>query len=309
MTTSAQSPPPNARPNGPAAPVSVIVLTLNEEGNIADCLRSCAWSDDVHVLDSGSTDRTCEIARSMGATVHVNPFKSFGQQRNWAIDNIPCKYAWHFHLDADERFLGPLVAEMLRELGPDGTRSRCDSYLVPSKMIFMDRWIRYSGGYPTYQARLFHRDRCRFMDFGHGQREVCRRVGRLKSPYVHYNFSKGLNEWLHKHNAYSDLEAAEGVAIRHHARPALRELRGDDPTITRRVMKNLSYFLPGRALLRFVYLYFLRLGFLDGTAGMHYCAMISVYDYWTELKIKERERPWTAATNRVAERLLEGTQR
>jgi glycosyltransferase involved in cell wall biosynthesis len=293
-----------SRPPDASPPISVIVLTLNEEGNIADCLRSCAWADDVHVLDSGSTDRTCEIARAMGATVHVNAFTSFGQQRNWAIDNIACKHAWHFHLDADERFLAPLVAEMLREIGPDGTRSRYDGYLVPSKMIFMERWIRYSSGYPTFQVRLFHRDRCRFADFGHGQREVCRQVGRLKSPYVHYNFSKGLNEWLLKHNGYSDRESAEGVEIRHRARPALRELRGADPTLTRRVMKNLSYFFPGRGILRFVFLYFLRLGFLDGTAGLHYCAMIGMYDHWTELKIRERERPWAAATDALARQLL-----
>src|SRR5438045_7644234 len=87
-----------------AAPVSVIILAQDEERNIGDCLRSCAWCDDVHVLDSGSRDRTVEIARSMGATVHTNLFQSFGQQRNWAIDNIRAKHPWHFHLDADERF-------------------------------------------------------------------------------------------------------------------------------------------------------------------------------------------------------------
>src|SRR5690349_22231261 len=92
-------------------PVSVVVLTVNEEVNIADCLRSCAWSDDVHVVDSGSTDRTCGIAREMGATVHVHPFESFGLQRNWAIDHIRHKHDWVFHLDADERFTPELVAE------------------------------------------------------------------------------------------------------------------------------------------------------------------------------------------------------
>src|SRR3954462_7878823 len=99
-------------PHAQTPPVSVIILTQDEESNIGDCLRSCAWCDDVHVLDSGSRDRTCEIAAAMGATVHHNPCQSFGQQRNWAIDNINTKYQWHFHLDADERFSMPLVEEM-----------------------------------------------------------------------------------------------------------------------------------------------------------------------------------------------------
>src|SRR5687768_13928574 len=82
---------PDARAGGDVR-VSVVILTFEEMSNITECLRSCAWCDDVHVLDSGSTDRTVDIARQMGATVHVNPFRSFGQQRNWAIDHIPHRH-------------------------------------------------------------------------------------------------------------------------------------------------------------------------------------------------------------------------
>src|SRR5438105_1042769 len=221
----------------------------------------------------------------MGAHVCVNPFESFGQQRNWAIDNITCKHPWHFHLDADERFTPELVAEMLRELGPDGTRSRYGAYLVPSKMIFMGRWIRRSGSYPAYQVRLFNPVHCRFVDFGHGQREACDiEVGRLVNPYTHYGFSKGLNEWLHKHNSYSTREAAEGVALRKRGRPRLADLWEKDPTRKRRAMKNLSFFLKGRGVWRFLYLYLIGGGFLDGIAGFHYCAMLSMYEHWIELK-------------------------
>src|SRR4051794_34167182 len=100
-------PPITLPPHAPTPSVSVIILTQDEERNIGDCLRSCAWCDDVHVVDSGSRDRTCEIAAAMGAKVHRNPFQSFGQQRNWAIDNIATTHPWHFHLDADERFTQP----------------------------------------------------------------------------------------------------------------------------------------------------------------------------------------------------------
>src|SRR5262249_38851896 len=92
-------------------PITLVVLTKDEEHNIAGCLASTAAFDDVHVLDSGSTDRTSEIAEAAGAKVWHNPFRGFGQQRNWAADHIPARYDWHLHLDADERLTPELVAE------------------------------------------------------------------------------------------------------------------------------------------------------------------------------------------------------
>ena len=288
-----------------APPVSVVVLTYNEEHNIADCLRSCQWCDDVHVLDSGSTDHTCEIARELGAAVYYNKFESFGQQRNWAIDNIPCRHEWHFHLDADERFTPDLVSEVMRELGPDGTAPRVGAYRCPSKMIFMGRWIRHSSGYPAYQVRLFNPKHCRFVDFGHGQRELCSiEVGTLVNPYTHYAFSKGLPDWLEKHNRYSSREAMEGLGVRHRGRPRVSELWSHDRTRARRAMKDLSFFLSGRGLWRFVYLYLLQGGFIDGLAGFHYCAMIAMYEYWIELKMREQQSPWTAGTDRLKAEML-----
>jgi glycosyltransferase involved in cell wall biosynthesis len=286
--------------------VSVVILTLNEEHNIASAIRSCAWCDDVHVLDSGSKDRTCEIAESMGAKIWVNKFQSFGQQRNWAIDNIPAKYPWHFHLDADERFTKELVTEMLHELGPDGQRSSHAAYLVPNRMIFMARWLRFSGGFPAYQVRLFKYGRCRFMDFGHGQREhAFGTIGRLQEAYIHYNFSKGLVEWLEKHNQYSNRESSEGVQVRCEKPPLWRELQSTNPMVRRRAAKNLSYFLRGRGPMRFLDCYLRRGGWRDGRAGFHYSMMIGMYEYWIEMKIAEREHEWHQATKRLAERLLE----
>ena len=144
---------------GPRPAVSVVVLTLNEEINIEECLASCAFSDDVHVLDSGSTDRTCEIARRAGATVHVHPFESHGKQHNWATDNIDMKHDWVFHLDADERFTPEIIEEMRQLLERDPAEA---GFHVPNKLMFMGRWLKRSGGYPTYQMRLFHKGRMRF---------------------------------------------------------------------------------------------------------------------------------------------------
>ncbi len=294
------------RYRGPRPPVSIVILTYNEEANIGDCIRSCAWSDDVHVLDSGSKDRTVEIARSMGVQVHHNPFKSFGEQRNWAIDHVPCKRPWHFHLDADERFTPEVVGELAESLGPDGQRSQHVCYLCPSKMIFMGKWLKHSANYPSYQVRLFKYGLCRFLDFGHGQREDPQgTIGTMANPYMHYAFSKGLNEWLYKHNAYSDREAREGLLKRAEGRPPLSTILQTDATARRRAAKNLSYFLPLRAMWRFGYNFFWRAGFLDGLAGLHYCLMISMYEYWIELKIRELNEQWSLDTNRHVRRMLE----
>lgn len=292
-------------PGGARLPVSVVILTYNEEINIRDCITSCAWCDDVHVLDSGSKDRTAHFARAMGATVHVNKFKSFGDQRNWAIDNIPCKHPWHFHLDADERFTPELLAELAKRLGPDGNTSDCACYQCPSKMILMNRWLKYSGGYPSYQVRLFRYGKCRFVDFGHGQREdTTGTIGVLDEPYLHFNFSKGLLDWFYKHNDYSTREGNEAMLIRAGGPPTLGQLRAGDHVARRRAWKNLSYFMRGRAAWRFLYNYVFRGGILDGVAGFRYCAMISSYEYWTELKIKERAHSWTDATNALVEKML-----
>lgn len=268
----------------PSPPVSIVVLTLNEEDNIGPCLESCAWCGDVHVLDSGSTDRTQEIARSMGAVVHENPFESFGAQRNWAIDNIPLENDWVFHLDADERFLRPLVKEMDALIARSPEEA---GFYVPSKLMFMGRWLKRTGGYPTYQMRLFHKRRMRFQDYGHGQRELTEgAIGALREPYLHFNFSKGLDEWFDKHNRYSAAEARQ--AIEEANAPifgALRDLAARDSVRRRRALKSLAYRLPARPTLWMIYLMVFRLGFLDGRAGYNYARLRAIYESMTAAKL------------------------
>lgn len=268
-----------------APPVSVVILTMNEVDNIGPCLESCKWCDDVHVVDSGSTDGTCERARAANATVHHHPFTSFGQQRNWAIDHIAYKHDWIFHLDADEKFTDPLVAEMVKVLGNNPVEG---GFHVPHKMFLMGRWIRHASGYPVYQARLFHRHRMRFQDVGHGQRETPDVVmGKLKEPYLHYNFSKGLSDWVIKHNAYSSREAIETIRSLDSHDFNARDLLSSDGLRRRRAMKQLSFRMPMRPAIKFLYLYLLKLGILDGTAGFHYCMLQAMYEQLISLKVRE----------------------
>lgn len=268
---------------GPRPAVSVVILTLNEETNIRGAIESCAWSDDVCVLDSGSTDRTVEVARHAGATVFVNPFKSFGAQRNWAIDNIPLKHDWVFHLDADERFTPELVREMNEVIGRAPIEA---GFFAANQMILDGAWIRRASGYPAYQMRLFHKSRMRFNDHGHGQREeTSGKVGTLAQPYVHYNFSKGLDEWRSRHDRYSTLEANEILAARASgAGVSWGGLVSGDPIVRRRALKGLAARMPLRPQLRWLHTVFLKGALLDGAAGLKYAGLL----YWYEREIARK---------------------
>jgi glycosyltransferase involved in cell wall biosynthesis len=269
------------------ARVTVVILTYNEEPNLPDCLASCTWCDDLHIVDSGSTDRTVEIAKAYGANVHVNPFQSFGQQRNWAIDHLPHKHDWVFHLDADERFTPELVDELRRVVEQRPTDA---GFFVPHKLIFMGRWLRRAeGGYPVFQMRFFHKDRMRFRDWGHGQREeTSGHVGQLTRPYLHYNFSKGLEDWIEKHNRYSTLEARE--LLNSSDDRSDQALHSNRRIQRRRFLKSKLWpRMPAAWLARFVWMYVFNRGFLDGLPGFHYCLLMSGYELWTRLKAREMQ--------------------
>ncbi len=146
--------------------ISVLVLTLSEEVNIADCLDSVAWADDVLVPDSGSEDRTVEIARSKGARVLYRDFDDFASQRNYGLEEGELRHDWVLHLDADER-VTPALREALRDRAECGEHR---AYRVPSKLMFQGQWLKHAGMYPTYQVRFGRREALTFTQVGHGQR-------------------------------------------------------------------------------------------------------------------------------------------
>ncbi|MFZ1538907.1 MAG: glycosyltransferase family 2 protein [Chromatiaceae bacterium] len=258
--------------------ISILLLTLNEAANLPACLAAVAWSDDVVVLDSFSADPTVAVAERWGARVYQRTFDSFAGQRNYALNQIDFKHDWVLHLDADEIITPALRAEMLATIGS----GHFDAFRIPSKMMFCGHWLRYSGLYPSYQVRLGHRQRLRFQQIGHGQREdlAPERIGTLTEPYLHFSFSKGLTEWFDKHNRYASDEVREAVRLRL-AGDGLdwRGLWSGEGTRRRRALERLSSRLPLRPLQRFVYMYLLRRGFLDGRAGLTYCRLLAIYEY------------------------------
>jgi hypothetical protein len=265
--------------------ISILILTFNEEMNIRQCLESVNWSTDVVVVDSFSTDRTVELARSSGARVVQNKFVNFAEQRNFGIRCGCLKNDWVFHLDADE-VVTPQLRDALERAAETG---RCQAYRVASKLIFEGRWLRFSGMYPCYQVRFGTRHALSFVQVGHGQREVLpsSQIGTLQEPLLHYSFSKGLEDWFSKHNRYSSAEAAENLKSLIHRRMPWKELLSLNPTRRWRALKELSIRLPGRPALRFLYMYLLRFGFLDGGPGWRYCQLLSLYECMTVLKLAE----------------------
>jgi glycosyltransferase involved in cell wall biosynthesis len=266
---------------------SILILTKNEEANISACLDSVSWCDDVVVLDSYSTDRTREIAAARGARVFEREFDDFGAQRNYALDHIEFKHPWVFHLDGDERF-----NEALRMECEDVTaKDECSAYFVANRIIFLGCWIKHSSQYPYHQVRLVKRGEARFAKSGHGQKEEStqRGVGYLQTPYDHLNFSKGIADWVERHNRYSSEEAAEAATLVEGPVP-IAELFSRDSLARKRALKRLHARLPARWLWKFFYLYVGKGGFLDGYPGFAYCMLNGFYDFLISVKIREIER-------------------
>ena len=271
--------------------VSILILTFNEEVNLPRCLDSLAWCDDIVVLDSGSTDATLRIAQQAGARTLSRKFDNFAEQRNFGLNTARFKYEWVLHLDADE-VVTPEFQEALKELQPN---TDIDAYFVPSKTMLFDKWLKHAGMWPTFQVRLGHRDKLRFIQFGHGQREdlPLERTARFNEPYLHYSFSHGLTSWLQKHVRYAHDEAEELVKARNQLGPALieQDSKSADPSVnSRRRMKMAANRIPLflRPFARFFYVYGLKRGFLDGPRGLLYAFMLAVYEGMIAIQAYEK---------------------
>jgi glycosyltransferase involved in cell wall biosynthesis len=269
----------------PEPRVSVLILTLNEEQNLPGCLASVAGFDDIVVLDSGSTDRTAEIARAAGARVFVHPFRDFASQRNHAHDAIAFKHPWVLHLDADEIVTPELAAE-LATLDP---AAPVDGYYVAPRMMFHGQWLRRCTDFPAWQARCVRARGFRFIQTGHGQREAPgMRMGRLAASYLHDISVDNEAEWTARHERYARAEAAQFLADDETAAQTLGKLIAGPGLARRRAVKRLSYALPARPFLRFVYQYVLRGGMLDGPGAFRYCRLMARYERLASAELRRQ---------------------
>ena len=265
--------------------VSVLILTLNEEVNLPACLESVTWSDDIVVFDSYSSDRTVEIARTAGARVVQRAFDDYAAQRNAALTQVPYRHPWVLLVDADERWPKGIGEEIRAAIQNNGHIS---IYYFLRKDIFLGRWLRHTS-YPTWAGRLIKLGDVTVERAINEQYLTAGGKGYLKGHFLHHPFNRGVAHWLHRHNQYSSMEAqALAQELQGALRP--RELFSREPPRRRRALKRLAYRLPCRPLLVFGYLYFLRLGFLDGMAGLAYCRLRMIYEYMIDLKLRELRR-------------------
>jgi glycosyltransferase involved in cell wall biosynthesis len=266
--------------------ISILILTLNEDTNIGACLDSLAGFDDIVVFDSVSKDRTKEIALAKGARVVERPFDNWAAHQNWAMDNIQFKNPWVFYLDADERMTPELRAE-IQAIAADSKRAEVAFY-CGRKNFFMGKWIRHAMP-PGMIMRFFKPGTIRFERLVNPVPVIDGPHGYLRNYFEHYNFSKGLTEWFDKHNKYSLFEAMEGMKLRE--KPVgFGAIVSGDAFERRRALKELSFKLPLRPLIKFLWMYVLKRGFLDGGAGYTYCKLQAMYEYMIVVKMRELAR-------------------
>lgn len=269
-------------------PLSVVILAKNEAGNIARCLQSVAWCAERVVVDDASTDDTAALAQAEGARVVQHQFVSFAQQRNWALEAAGLQHSWVLMLDADEVLTDALRAEIERKLPV--AAGDVVGYRMCRKTMFMDRWLKWSDGFPVWIMRLVRRGAANFQDSGHGEVPVPPVDGRLdtlREPFLHYPFSRGVGDWVERHNRYALQEARKEWQSAETWR--FGELFATDRAVRRRARRGLSRTLPARPLLRFMYQYVCQFGFLDGRAGLDFCLLMAAYEGLIVLKRRELE--------------------
>jgi glycosyltransferase involved in cell wall biosynthesis len=251
----------------PSTQLAVVILTYNEEVNLPRCLESlCGLVCSIVVVDSGSTDRTPEIARLHGATLISHPFENYAVQRNWSQENLPVEADWILHLDADERLTPELATEINQTLAASDRET--SGFMLRKRTIFMGRWIRHGGHYPSYHLRLFRPEKGRCEDRLYDQHFVTAgRVRPLRNDYFDV-VAADLSTWTLRHRRWAELEARElltdsqGVEVR----PDLLGTPIERRRWLRRAYSRGPLFT--RAFAYWFYRYLFRLGFLDGKEGL-----------------------------------------
>ncbi len=275
-------------------PLSIVIHSKNEELNLPYTLDSVVeWADQIFLVDSESTDKTQEIARRYGLEIYSRPCtrEILVEQRNWALDILPFRHEWVLILDADEVLESDLKQEIAQIIS--NNPQNIDGYWCRFKVIFQHKWIKRSSMYPSWSLRLFRHKKVRYE-----KREVNshpllapERAGYLKGHLLNWD-RKGFSAYVQRMDGFSSTEAKayakilNKVSLENQIKPRLFGARSE----RRRYLKNLFINFPLRPLVIFVYLYIIRMGFLDGRAGFDYVFYRTVIEWMISVKIRENRR-------------------
>lgn len=253
-----------------ALPISVIILTFNEEVNVCACLESVAgWCDDLWLVDSGSTDRTLALAATYTQKITSHPFENYARQRNWAQTTLPLKHQWVLHLDADER-VTPELRAAIQNFFVKGLDQQVNGAIFSRRTMFMGRWIKHGGHYPVYHTRLFRRDKGHCEERLYDQHFVVELpVKKLEGDLIDI-LTSDLDVWSQRHIRWAGLEAEETSNVAVQTDQVVARLNGSPIERRRWLRTKLFRRVPlfARAFGYFFYRYVLRRGFLDGTEGL-----------------------------------------
>jgi glycosyltransferase involved in cell wall biosynthesis len=269
--------------------ISVLVLTKNEEQDLPGCLETViGWCDDIQVFDSYSTDGTVAIARGVGARVTCRTFDDWSTHQNWGLRNIKFKHEWVLYLDADERVPAALADEIVKVVSEP---TDAVAFQVRRRDFLNGRWLKHVQASP-YFVRLFKPQYIHYERLVNPVTVVNGKTEQLSQFLDHYPFSKGISHWLARHNSYSSLEADQFL-LNAGSRDRLslsKAFFGESFQTRRYHQKRLFYELPCRPILKFVFLYLVRRGFLDGRPGFMYAVLQSIYEYFIVLKVREKSK-------------------
>ncbi|MEK6325247.1 MAG: glycosyltransferase family 2 protein [Acidobacteriota bacterium] len=245
--------------------ITATVITLNEEHNIAAALESLAWADEIIVVDSQSSDRTVEIARTFTDRVYARPWPGYSAQKNFAAEQA--SNDWVFSLDADERVSKELARE-IQQL-KRGAEPEAAGYRMPRLTFYLGRWIKHSGWRPDTKLRLYHRKRARWRgDYIHETLEVDGKVGRMSGNILHYTVRDASEHHL-RMDRYTTLAAQQSYS------------QGKRASIVSLFVSPLAVFLRS---------YIFKLGLLDGVAGLSIARFAAHYEFLKNLKLWEMRK-------------------
>jgi glycosyltransferase involved in cell wall biosynthesis len=267
--------------------ISVLILTKNEQQDLPGCLQSVSWSDDIHIYDSVSTDETVAIAKRFGATVTQRPFDNWAAHQNWGLRNIVFKHPWVFYIDADERMTPELIEAVQAAAETPGANV---AFRMQRRDFFLGTWIKHVQTSPFYM-RLFRPEKMRYERLVNPISIADGPVGQLAGYLDHFPFSKGIGQWIDRHNGYSRFEAQQIINNRKAGEGFswVKAFTAKDFHQRRYHQKEFFYRLPFRPLVKFLLLYVAKRGFLDGRAGFTYAVLQAIYEYFIVLKVRELE--------------------